>query len=99
MDDSNYLIEKIKQGRYEDLYTILEVLAADTEKTLSAHGCTLQSCRTLSQSLSEIRSTILELIQTKSEKKLMPLFKRYLELEGKVKEMRNDLSSPTRQGN
>ncbi len=86
-------MKKISQKQIEDLYKDLEVLAAEIEKSLAVHGSGLESYRIGSQLLSELRGLMFELTQTKSGKKLLPLLNRYLELEGKVKEIRNDLSA------
>lgn len=81
----------MRQDEIEALVTDLEALGADIEKLLAVHGHALESYRMGSRLLSEIRGLIFELIRTKSGKKLLPLLNRYLELEGKVKELRNDL--------
>ncbi len=86
--------EKVRNMDY--FYLELEELATNIEKVLAADRYGLESYRAWSLSLSELRGLLLELIKTKNGKKLEPLLNRYLELEGKIKEMRNDLSLPNR---
>ena len=86
-------MNKIKQEQPDDLYKDLEALAVDIEKSLAVHGNDLESYRKGSQLLSELRGLMSELTLTAQGKNIFPLLKRYLELEGKIKEMRNDLLS------
>jgi hypothetical protein len=90
----NNSTEKIGQEQVEDLYKDLEVLAIDIEKLVVARGSDLEFYNVCAQLLAELRSLMSELTRAKSGKTLLPLLSRYHELEGKVKEMRNDLSSP-----
>ena len=81
------------EARHGALYEDLEALAEDVEKALGARSRNLDSCGAWAQLLSELRGLIRELSLTQNEEKLSSLLSRYLELEGKVKEIRNDLSS------
>lgn len=92
----SYSAEKIMQLSNEELYRVLEGLAADTERALATHRCTLESYHMLSESLSELCRALVKVMQTKIGKNLMPLLDRYRDLEGRVKEMRNDLSARSR---
>ncbi len=93
MDRSNDSDAKLGREQSEVVYTDLEILAEEIEKTLTTNGDDLEFYRTCPQLLSELRSLMSELMQTKSGNKLSQLLYRFLELEGKVKEMRNDLVS------
>lgn len=47
----SYSAEKIMQLSNEELYRVLEGLAAETERALATHRCTLESYLMLSESL------------------------------------------------
>ena len=85
-------MDGIRQKQTEDLYKNLQLLAINIDKSLAAHRYDLEYYSKCAGLLSEIRCLMSELTKTKMGNNFLPLLNRYIELEGKAKEMRNDLS-------
>ncbi len=85
-----------------DLYPALIALSSETERIVTTHPLNAEEARLLAQYLTEIRSLLTEMAKSSvgsggnngatAPEKLATL---YGEIEGRVKEMRNDLVGKT----
>jgi len=91
LHDLNYAIENIRS--VDDIYDVLGFLARETDRVIGSTRISLEQVQELAGGLAQIRHLFSEISKAKSHsasgRDLMAV---YLELEGRVKELRNDLS-------
>ncbi len=89
------LEKRIRTAREEELCTLLGELANESDRIISSRIYTVQQYQVLSDGISKIGELlhVLSSIKAAKTEKLMPLIDRYLDLEGMIKEIRNDVIS------
>jgi len=96
----NKLAEAIGQAKHPDeLVPILELLLIQVTRLAERKGITAQDLQIIGDNLANIRSLLNELKQFEVRGGCLAggdLAQQYLELEGKIKEIRNDLSRAVR---
>lgn len=99
--------EAIKRtANIDDLYDHLEWLIRETERIVSARTATFEEMRMIADSLKDVRLLLIELdyrdawpgIAGAAGPTVKALASRYLDLEGKAKELRNDLDTVGKNG-
>lgn len=94
MLDSKALLDSIRQAKnIADVCGALDLLSVVIRRQVETQPMVLNDARSLATQISEIRSMLMELersgIKVCEGEGSIP--QRYLELEGKIKEIRNDL--------
>ena len=94
MHNSKTLVELVRQAKdLDEVCRALDVLATKTSEKIESGPLALESARAMALDVARIRSLLQELERAKADacKAERDLAGKYADLEGKIKEIRNDL--------